>query len=80
MTQKQQYAATLGLWAMAAGLCFKKKPQMLAALVAMHATELMTVGAKTIKEADYPYYKGLAMCMLYGVGWWKPIREELEKK
>lgn len=80
MTQKQEYATTLGLWAVAGALCFKKKPQLLAGLVSLHAAELASIGSKTLKESDYPYYKGLAMCMLYGISWWRPIREALAEK
>lgn len=68
------YALVIALWVIGAVLTILGFPWITLGIVAMHFTELVTIGLKAgIKGGEGVLYS-IAMCMMFGFTWWVPLK------
>ncbi len=68
------YALVIVLWAIGAVLTIVGFPWITLGIVAMHATELVTIGLKAGKRGGEGMLYSIAMCMMFGFTWWVPLK------
>ena len=49
-------------------------------IAALHFVEFIVIGKKTGDAAGIPAMASFVICMLFGITWWKPLREKLQRK
>ncbi|MCQ2488406.1 MAG: hypothetical protein MJ143_03925 [Clostridia bacterium] len=70
------YALVIALWVLGAVLTITGFPWITLGIVAMHATELVTIGLKAGKNGGVGLFYSIAMCMMFGFTWWVPLKSK----
>lgn len=70
------YALVIALWVLGAVLTITGFPWITLGIVAMHATELVTIGLKAGKNGGVGLLYSIAMCMMFGFTWWVPLKSK----
>ena len=68
------YALVIILWVIGAVLTILGFPWITLGIVAMHFTELVTIGLKAGKNGGEGVLYSIAMCMMFGFTWWVPLK------
>lgn len=68
------YALVIILWVIGAVLTILGFPWITLGIVAMHFTELVTIGLKAGKNGGEGILYSIAMCMMFGFTWWIPLK------
>lgn len=68
------YALVIILWVIGAVLTILGFPWITLGIVAMHFTELVTIGLKAGKNGGEGILYSIAMCMMFGFTWWVPLK------
>lgn len=68
------YALVIILWVIGAVLTILGFPWITLGIVAMHFTELVTIGLKAGKNSGEGILYSIAMCMMFGFTWWIPLK------
>ena len=70
------YALVILLWVIGAVLTILGFPWITLGIVAMHFTELVTIGLKAGKNGGEGILYSIAMCMMFGFTWWVPLKRK----
>ena len=79
MKQLLGYLLCIALWAAGAILWAARGfAWLLMALLVLHAAELALIGWRTGRKYGLGAAHILAMCLLFGIVWWKPLHNSIE--
>ncbi len=68
------YFLVIVLWIAGAIATICGFPWITLGIVAMHATELVTIGLKAGIKGGCGILYSIAMCMMFGFTWWVPLK------
>ncbi len=79
MKQIINYLIVIILWIVGFILAYTgKSAWLIIALITLHFLELITIGFRTGRKYGLGVLHSIAMCMLFGIVWWLPLRKTME--
>jgi hypothetical protein len=81
MKKTVEYTMVMIIWAASIALWIVLEfPWMFIGLVALHLLELIFIGLGIGRRAEISTPKIIAMCMVFGIVWWQPIKKSLARE